>query len=95
VAFEYAVEITYPLPEGTSVGFINFVTMVSSIARVFDHCPPACFYLFCLLYSLVCGKTTATVLILIFGKLSDMHLSYLATWMTAGLLVGGAFISGG
>ena len=23
-------EITYPLPEGTSVGFINFVSMVSN-----------------------------------------------------------------
>ena len=29
MALEYAVEMTYPLPEGTSFGLLNVVTMVS------------------------------------------------------------------
>ena len=28
VSYEYAVEMTYPLPEGTSAGLINFSGMV-------------------------------------------------------------------
>lgn len=30
VALEYAVEMTYPLPEGTSAGLLSFVAMTTS-----------------------------------------------------------------
>lgn len=64
VALEYSVEMTYPLPEGTSAGFINLTTM-----------------------------TVATILIAVFGKFSDMHQTYIGTWIIVGLLVLGALLS--
>ena len=33
VSLEYSVEITYPLPEGTSAGFFNFSCMVSGVSH--------------------------------------------------------------
>ena len=35
VAYEYAIEMTYPLPEGTAAGLLNFVAMVSSTACLY------------------------------------------------------------
>ena len=34
IAYEYAVEMTHPLPEGTAVGLLNFVTMVSNLSQM-------------------------------------------------------------
>ena len=59
--------------------FIHHMTIVKPLSFIFDC---------------VCVQTAATVLILIFGKFSDMQQSYLGTWLTAGLLVGGAIVSG-
>jgi len=37
IAYEYAIEMTHPLPEGTAVGLLNFVGMVSSRSQMTLH----------------------------------------------------------
>ena len=37
IAYEYAIEMTHPLPEGTAAGLLNFVGMVSNLSQMTLH----------------------------------------------------------
>jgi hypothetical protein len=59
VALEYAVEITYPLPEGTSAGLLSFMAMVregtemegrEGESRKGGGGEDGCFFLFCFVF---------------------------------------------
>jgi len=37
ITYEYAIEMTHPLPEGTAAGLLNFVGMVSYLSQMALH----------------------------------------------------------
>ena len=88
ISYEYAVEMTYPLPEGTSATMVNVVSQVSIIGMYIE-----------LLFK-NCNNITLThiqgvciVMVVVVGQMCPHHVP-IGTWFITGVTAFGALLTG-
>ena len=85
IALEYSVEMTYPLPEGTSAGLLNLFGLVSTHTHLTSNSDTLSLSLSI--------QTISVILIAGVGKLHDKKM-YIGAWIITALTIVGGFLVG-